>query len=84
MNIHRLFGCAKHFSLHQAGWSDVSRNILRPFIILLLLLPTGCTDLKKLAYEGFNRDEWQKPEEVIQALAIQPGDHIADLGSGSG
>jgi len=54
------------------------------FVILLLLGPAACTDIKKWAYEGFDRDEWQKPEEVIQALSIQPGDHIADLGSGSG
>ena len=51
---------------------------------LLLFLTPACTDLKKWAYEGFNRDEWQKPEEVIKALAIQSGEQIADLGAGSG
>ncbi len=57
---------------------------IRIFCILLLLGTSACTDLKKWAYEGFNRDEWQKPEEVIKALSIKPGDHVADLGSGSG
>jgi arsenite methyltransferase len=55
--------------------------------VLALLLAfgvAGCTTLKRFAYEGFNRDEWQKPEEVIRALRIQPGQVIADLGSGSG
>jgi ubiquinone/menaquinone biosynthesis C-methylase UbiE len=66
------------------------KSILKPtrslaiFVILLLFGPTACTDIKKWAYEGFDRDEWQKPEEVIQALSLQPGDYIADLGSGSG
>lgn len=57
---------------------------LRALVLLLALAAAGCTALKRFAYEGFNRDEWQKPEEVIRALRIQPGQVIADLGSGSG
>ena len=53
-------------------------------LIAVLLIGTSCTEIKKWAYEGFDRDEWQKPEEVIQTLQIQPGDQVADLGSGSG
>jgi len=30
------------------------------------------------------RDAWQKPHEVIQALALRPGEVVADVGSGSG
>jgi ubiquinone/menaquinone biosynthesis C-methylase UbiE len=30
------------------------------------------------------RDEWQKPHEVIMALALRPSDTVADLGAGSG
>lgn len=30
------------------------------------------------------RDEWQRPAEVLDALGAQPGQRIADLGSGSG
>jgi ubiquinone/menaquinone biosynthesis C-methylase UbiE len=52
--------------------------------LLALLLLTGCTGLKRWAYEGFNREEWQKPEEVISVLDIKTGDHVADVGSGSG
>ena len=39
---------------------------------------------KRWAYEGFDRDSWQHPEEVIKALEIQAGDQVADLGAGSG
>jgi predicted methyltransferase len=30
------------------------------------------------------RDAYQKPDEVIQALALKPGETVADIGSGSG
>lgn len=53
-------------------------------VALLAMLVTGCTALKQCAYEGFSRDEWQRPDDVIQSLRIQPGSIVADLGSGSG
>src|SRR3954470_13423773 len=34
--------------------------------------------------EDPKRDEWQKPEVVIQALKVQPGHYVADIGAGSG
>jgi SAM-dependent methyltransferase len=30
------------------------------------------------------RDEWQKPHQVMQALALAPGAVVADIGSGTG
>jgi predicted methyltransferase len=46
---------------------------------------SGCTaDQKARAYAGDDRDEWQQPERVIEALEIDPGQRIADLGSGGG
>ena len=30
------------------------------------------------------RDAWQKPHEVIQALALKPDAIVADIGSGTG
>jgi ubiquinone/menaquinone biosynthesis C-methylase UbiE len=35
-------------------------------------------------FDDPTRDEWQKPHEVIQALALKPEDVIADIGSGTG
>ncbi len=49
-----------------------------------MLLLAGCTSLKRCAYEGINRDQWQKPDKVIRSLGIRSGDRIADLGSGGG
>ena len=53
-------------------------------IFLLFAIVSGCSALKQCAYEGWNRDQWQQPDRVIQALEIKPGDKVADLGSGSG
>jgi ubiquinone/menaquinone biosynthesis C-methylase UbiE len=34
--------------------------------------------------EGPDRDAWQKPDEVMDALGIADGDAVADLGAGGG
>jgi predicted methyltransferase len=53
-------------------------------LVFVLATISGCTSFKRWLYEGFNRDEWQHREEVVQALKLGPGDVVADLGSGSG
>ncbi len=34
--------------------------------------------------EGEERDSWQRPEEVVELLAISPGMVVADIGAGTG
>jgi ubiquinone/menaquinone biosynthesis C-methylase UbiE len=36
------------------------------------------------AFEDPERDEWQKPDEVVKSLNLKPGDIIADIGAGTG
>jgi len=36
------------------------------------------------ALEDPSRDEWQKPDEVVESLGLKLGDEVADLGAGSG
>ena len=45
--------------------------------------PRSPEDYAKML-ENPQRDEWQKPHEVIQALNLQPTEVIADIGAGSG
>jgi len=53
--------------------------------LLVGLLSGSCTAFKRWAYgEGASRDAWQYPDRVITELAVQPGQHVADLGAGGG
>jgi arsenite methyltransferase len=62
-----------------------SRRRVSAAALLLLALPVGgCASLKRSAYEGAGRDEWQQPDAVIALLGIGPGDRVADLGAGGG
>jgi predicted methyltransferase len=65
--------------------SPSSPHIAATALLLgLVLLAAGCTMAKRLAYEGFGRDEWQQPERVVADLALAPSAKVADLGSGGG
>lgn len=35
-------------------------------------------------FDDPSRDEWQRPEEVIRLLGVEPGDTVADIGAGTG
>jgi ubiquinone/menaquinone biosynthesis C-methylase UbiE len=58
--------------------------------ILLLAVAAstvGCTTLNKLDLMRVvtsGRDGWQLPEQVIDALALEPGDRVAEIGAGKG
>jgi SAM-dependent methyltransferase len=55
---------------------------IAPWLVLAPLL--GCQGFSKLDYSTLGRAMWQRPDDVIAALALQPGDHVADLGAGDG
>lgn len=61
---------------------------LRNLVLLAVLaLGTGCASLGKVDYSDLllhGRDGWQRPAEVIDALALDPGDHVAEIGAGDG
>lgn len=56
-------------------------------VLSLLALGSGCStvskiDLGRVMTSG--RDGWQLPDQVIAALALRPGDRVAEIGAGSG
>jgi arsenite methyltransferase len=62
---------------------EEAMRALRITAALAIALSLGCGNWKRFAYER-GRDDWQQPERVVAALGIEPGDRVADLGSGSG
>jgi arsenite methyltransferase len=54
------------------------------FALAAILLFAGCAQLKRCAYEGLSRDDWQQPQRVIESLQLHPGAIVADLGAGGG
>jgi arsenite methyltransferase len=49
--------------------------------LFTLLLMLSATQVKS---QGYGRDSWQKPDEVVKSLNLEPGDVIADIGAGRG
>lgn len=62
----------------------MTRRIVLVSIVVLALQLVGCSPWKRFIYEGFDRDEWQKPDEVIALLGVDEGAHVADVGAGGG
>jgi ubiquinone/menaquinone biosynthesis C-methylase UbiE len=56
-------------------------------LVIFFLLNTGYSALNtisRLDQVEAERDQWQRPSEVLHALDIKPGDLVVDLGCGSG
>jgi SAM-dependent methyltransferase len=53
-------------------------------VFLLSAVYQGIQTLRRLEVVEFERDLWQKPSEIIQALNLNDGSIVGDLGSGAG
>src|SRR5262252_3636553 len=68
-------------------------SVLRPALVLgvvflgfgfAIIGYQGLRTLQELTAVEADRDQWQRPSEIIQALNVAPSAAVADLGSGSG
>ncbi len=63
------------------------RPMRRGLVLFPLLVTAGCAPLGKVDYSELvtgGRDGWQRPADVIEALALAPGDRVAEIGAGEG
>lgn len=51
---------------------------------LSLVIYDGVQTLRILTVVERERDRWQRPQDILRALALQPGSIVVDLGSGAG
>ena len=66
------------------GGTMGGRRAIAGILAFGLVLATGCGAIKRCAYSGFARDDWQQPERVVAELGIRGGERVADLGAGGG
>ncbi len=59
------------------GWMAVA-------LLCAALSSLACAENNRPKWLSLDRDLWQHPDQVIQSLGIQPGDRVADVGSGEG
>ena len=50
----------------------------------MYVLYSAIDTLRQLDVVESERDQWQRPAEVLQALDLRPGNVVVDLGSGAG
>ena len=68
--------------------------LIRALLLLLLALPVlaeehghhDFSDIQKWIdrFEEPSREEWQKPDAVVELLGLKPGQNVADIGAGTG
>jgi hypothetical protein len=68
-------------------------SFLRPALILIVVFMgvglagvgfQGIRTLQRLRIVEAERDQWQRPADIVRALNLKPGDVVVDFGSGAG
>ncbi len=57
---------------------------VRLALVVLAALAMGCSGAEKIDWGTWGRAMWQRPDDVIEHLALSPGARVADIGAGAG
>lgn len=57
--------------------------LLSGFLVVAVMNLAGCSAIKRYAYGGFGFGD-RKPDRIMEVLALNKGDQVADLGAGGG
>lgn len=61
-----------------------AQRLALALLVLASLGAAGCQGFGKLDWSHLGRETWQRPDDVVTALALEPGDRVADVGAGKG
>jgi ubiquinone/menaquinone biosynthesis C-methylase UbiE len=61
-----------------------TRRLASLLLALACFGATGCQGFGKLDFSHLGRETWQRPDDVVAALALESGDRVADIGAGKG
>jgi ubiquinone/menaquinone biosynthesis C-methylase UbiE len=53
-------------------------------VLTLSVFLSSCSGVTRLDFTSWGRAIWQRPEDVVRALALSPGARVADIGAGKG
>lgn len=65
----------------RTGSAPQAAGCLAPLLAAALL---GCAACSRAQNSGPERDRWNRPDEVMDALGLHPGSVVADVGCGEG
>ncbi|HXJ94829.1 MAG TPA: class I SAM-dependent methyltransferase [Terriglobia bacterium] len=77
----------RHLTAEQSGRRRTifdlrcSGDVSAALVFVGLFLTGGCSQAQN---SGPERDRWQRPDEVMNALGVTPGSFVADVGCGRG
>jgi len=61
-----------------------TRRFISLMVAFVCLGTVGCQGVGKLDWTHLGRESWQRPDDLIAALALESGDRVADIGAGHG
>jgi arsenite methyltransferase len=80
-------GVSIECQIHKKEIAMILKSLPMLAWLTIALTSVGCSGLSQIDIGRVltsGRDGWQYPERVIEALEIQPGDRVAEIGAGSG
>ena len=70
----------------EGHWRSLALFLISAILIFVTMyeLYSGINTLQRLEVVESERDQWQRPLDVLRALDLREGDTVVDLGSGAG
>ena len=70
----------------EGHWRSLALFLISAILIFVTMyeLYSGINTLQRLEVVESERDQWQRPADILRALDLREGNVVLDLGSGAG